>query len=43
MCKVLNISRPYYCNYKENLEERDPMTDEVLAIFRDNKKTYGTR
>lgn len=43
MCKVLNISRSHYYNFKEKTEDKDPLTEEVKNIFRDNKKTYGTR
>ena len=43
MCKILNISRSHYYNYKEESESKDPLTDEVVSIFRDSKKTYGTR
>ena len=43
MCKILKISRSHYYNYKEKIEDKDPLTNEVINIFRDNKKTYGTR
>ena len=43
MCKILNISRSYYYNYKEDTQLKDPLTETVKAIFRDSKKTYGTR
>ena len=43
MCKILNISRSHYYNYKEKIENKNPLTNEVIKIFRDNKKTYGTR
>lgn len=43
MCKILKISRSHYYKYKEKLKNKDPMTDKVVNIFRDNKKTYGTR
>lgn len=43
MCKILNISRSHYYNYKEDTKSKDSLTEEVITIFRDNKKTYGTR
>ena len=43
MCKILKISRSHHYNYKEKIEDKDPLTNEVINIFRDNKKTYGTR
>ena len=43
MCKILNISRSHYYNYKEDENKKDPLTKEVKEIFRDSKKTYGTR
>jgi len=42
MCKILKISRSHYYNYKEKIEDKDPLTNKVINIFRDNKKTYGT-
>ncbi len=43
MCKILNISRSHYYNYKENTQSKEPLTETVKAIFRDSKMTYGTR
>ena len=43
MCKLLNISRSNYYTYQEKQKTKDPMTDAVCRIFRDNKKAYGTR
>lgn len=38
MCKVLNISRSHYYNFKEKIEYKYHLANEVLNIFRDNKK-----
>ena len=43
MCKVLKISRSGYYAYKEEFIKKDTLSTEVLTIFRDSKKTYGTR
>lgn len=43
MSKVLKISRSGYYAYKEESIKKDTLSAEVLAIFRDSKKTYGTR
>ena len=43
MCQILRISRSHYYSYKEDIEKVDPLAEKVKDIFRDNKKTYGTR
>lgn len=43
MCQILKISRSNYYNYKEKPKLKDTLTDEVISIFKDSKKTYGTR
>ena len=43
MCQILKISRSHYYSYKEDIEKVDPLAEKVKDIFRDNKKTYGTR
>jgi len=46
MCNVLNISRStfYYELHKTETEEiTDPLTDDVIRIFKANRKSYGTR
>lgn len=43
MCKILRISRSHYYSYKEDIEKVDPLAEKVKDIFKDNKKTYGTR
>ena len=43
MCHILRISRSHYYSYKEDIEKVDPLAEKVKDIFRDNKKTYGTR
>ncbi len=43
MCHILRISRSHYYSYKEDIEKVDPLAEKIKDIFRDNKKTYGTR
>lgn len=43
MCHILGISRSHYYSYKEDIEKVDPLAEKIKDIFRDNKKTYGTR
>ncbi len=43
MCQILKISRTHYYNYKGEHKSVDPLTEEIKSIFRDSKKTYGTR
>ena len=43
MCHILKISRSHYYSYKEDIEKVDPLAEKIKDIFRDNKKTYGTR
>ena len=46
MCKILKVSRSNYYSYNDKVQteqSKDPMTDIIKRIFRDNKKAYGTR
>lgn len=43
MCQIIRMSRSHYYSYKEDIEKVDPLAEKVKDIFRDNKKTYGTR
>jgi putative transposase len=43
MCQILRISRSRYYSYKVDIGKVDPLAEKVKDIFRDNKKTYGTR
>lgn len=46
MCKILKVSRSNYYSYNDRdqtKQTKDPMTDYIKRIFRDNKKAYGTR
>ena len=43
MCKFLNISRYGYYSYKETESSIDEHNDDVVKIFNENPKIYGTR
>ena len=46
MCKILKVSRSNYYSYNDKVkteQSKDPMTDIIKRVFRDNKKAYGTR
>lgn len=43
MCKILKISRSNYYTYQEVSKLKDSETDRVVRIFRDSRKSYGTR
>lgn len=43
MCRILNISRSGYYNYKDPVERKDEYTELVTKIFYENQKAYGTR
>ena len=43
MCKLLKISRSNYYTYHQRKIVEDPLTQDIVRIFHDNKKVYGTR
>ncbi len=43
MCKCLNISRSGYYGYQETESSIDEHNDDVVKIFNENQRVYGTR
>lgn len=43
MCKILSISRAGFYKYEEKENRKDEHTDLVHHIFRDSRRSYGTR
>ncbi len=43
MCRVLNISRSTFYYEAKQIESVDPFTEDVIRIFKANRRHYGTR